>query len=61
MRDTQALKSAKKESEGETKDPVHMVRNGAIAASIWQRQSPSGHRRLTFMCLTTTSSLSAQA
>ena len=32
-----------KEPEGETTDPVHVVRKGAIAASVWQRQSPSGY------------------
>ncbi len=35
-------KTKKKETDGETTDPVHVVRKGAIAASIWQRQSPSG-------------------
>lgn len=28
--------------EKETKDPAHVVREGAIAASIWKRQGPSG-------------------
>ena len=28
--------------DGETTDPVHTVREGAVAASIWLRQSPSG-------------------
>ena len=28
--------------DGETTDPVHTVREGAVAASIWLRLSPSG-------------------
>ncbi len=32
----------KKEADFENMDPVHVIRKGAIAASIWQRQSPSG-------------------
>ncbi len=48
MSDTKVLKAAKKESEGETTDPVHVVRKGAIAASIWQRQSPSGYAYYDF-------------
>lgn len=26
-----------------TETPVHTIRNGAVAASIWRRQSPSGY------------------
>jgi hypothetical protein len=29
-------------------DPVHVVRNGAVAASIWKRQSPSGYAYYDF-------------
>ena len=36
-------KGKKKGSDSETMDPVHVIRKGAIAASIWQRQSPSGY------------------
>lgn len=42
MSEGKTTKASKKENEGETLDPVHVVRKGAIAASIWQRQSPSG-------------------
>ena len=31
-----------KDSDGEGTDPVQVVRKGAIAASIWRRQAPSG-------------------
>lgn len=33
----------KKADAEENKDPVHVVRMGGVAASIWQRQSPSGY------------------
>lgn len=39
------LKTDKKKSKGEDDlavDPVHTIREGAIGASIWLRQSPSG-------------------
>jgi len=32
----------------EPQDPVHTVRKGAIAANIWQRQSPSGYAYFDF-------------
>ena len=35
-------KGKKKDTDFEGTDPVHVVRKGAIAASIWTRQSPSG-------------------
>ena len=48
----QELKSdAKKKSaaaEPETAEPVHMIREGAVAASIWQRQSLSGYAYYDF-------------
>lgn len=36
-------KKSKTSSKGDTPDPVHVVREGAVAASIWLRQSPSGY------------------
>lgn len=41
-------KTTRKEIEGESTEPVHVVRKGAIAASIWQRQSPSGYAYYDF-------------
>lgn len=38
----QSAARTKNKSEGESMDPVHVVRKGAIAASVWHRQSPSG-------------------
>lgn len=34
--------------DGESGVPVHTVRQGAVAASIWMRQSPSGYAYLDF-------------
>lgn len=42
MSEPTATKTKKPSTEGENMDPVHVVRRGAIAASIWKRQSPSG-------------------
>jgi hypothetical protein len=39
---------ARKEQEGESADPVQVIRKGAIAASVWQRQSPSGYAYYDF-------------
>jgi hypothetical protein len=41
-------KQTRKEIEGESTEPVQVVRKGAIAASIWQRQSPSGYAYYDF-------------
>ena len=43
MSEQNESKGKKKDPESETMDPVHVIRKGAIAASIWQRQSPSGY------------------
>ncbi len=42
MSEPTANKTKKQSAEGENMDPVHVVRRGAIAASVWKRQSPSG-------------------
>jgi len=42
MNEQTEAKGKKKEADSENMDPVHVIRKGAIAASIWQRQSPSG-------------------
>ena len=42
MSELTEAKGKKKEADSENMDPVHVIRKGAIAASIWQRQSPSG-------------------
>jgi hypothetical protein len=40
-------KSKEKEENGK-QDPVKTIRNGAIAASIWKRQTPTGFEYLDF-------------
>jgi hypothetical protein len=42
--ETKDIKNRTKDQGGklETTTPVHVVRRGAIAASIWRRQAPSG-------------------
>ncbi len=48
MADEVVSKKKAKEIEGETSDPVQVIRQGAIAASIWKRQSPSGFAYFDF-------------
>ena len=36
-------KKGKTATDAEATDPVHTVRQGAVAAAIWLRQSPSGY------------------
>jgi hypothetical protein len=48
MSDQTESKRKQREPEGEAIDPVHVVRKGAIAASVWQRQSPSGYAYYDF-------------
>lgn len=38
----------KKNDETEPQDPVLTVREGAVAASIWRRQSPAGYAYFDF-------------
>lgn len=40
-------KSKEKAQNGKT-DPIKTIRNGAIAASIWKRQTPTGFEYLDF-------------
>ncbi|MDZ4782059.1 MAG: hypothetical protein SGJ19_17565 [Planctomycetia bacterium] len=44
------IESKKKKADGEVKatDPVMTIREGAVAASIWRRQSPSGYAYYDF-------------
>ncbi len=48
MADQAHVKEPKKELDVESTEPVIVIRNGAIAASIWQRQSPSGYAYYDF-------------
>lgn len=42
MSENATTKKKEKSPDGESMDPVQVVREGAVAASIWRRQSPSG-------------------
>lgn len=42
MSDNVSSNKSEKAQDGETVEPVHVIREGAVAASIWKRQSPSG-------------------
>lgn len=53
-------KSRKKDGEGETTDPVEVIRKGAIAASIWKRQSPSGYAYYDFSISRSWKSMSSE-
>jgi len=48
MTDPMTNKKKTKDDETESNDPVQVIRQGAIAASIWQRQSPSGFAYFDF-------------
>ena len=41
-------KSRRKQPVTGALKPVHVIREGAVAASIWRRQSPSGYAYLDF-------------
>jgi hypothetical protein len=57
----QIIKQGKrKESDAEGMDPVQVVRKGAIAASIWQRQSPSGYAYYDFSISRSWKSMSSE-
>jgi len=55
----EASKKAKA-SEDERSEPVHIIREGAIAASIWKRQSPSGYAYHDFTLSRSWKSVSTQ-
>ena len=42
MSELTEAKGKKKDADSENMAPVHVIRKGAIAASVFQRQSPSG-------------------
>ena len=60
MSEQTATKTKKKDGEAENMDPVHVVRKGAIAASIWQRQSPSGYAYYDFSLSRSWKSMSSE-
>ncbi|HMO15669.1 MAG TPA: hypothetical protein PKD64_15320 [Pirellulaceae bacterium] len=48
MSEQSETKGRKKVTSGDTVEPVNVIRKGAIAASIWRRQSPSGYAYFDF-------------
>ena len=46
--DTKNMLPSSERKNQEPKDPVHTIREGAIAASIWKRQGPSGFAYFDF-------------
>ncbi len=53
-------RSRRKDAENEPTEPVHMVRRGAIAASVWRRQSPSGYAYYDFSLSRSWKSMSSE-
>lgn len=43
MEKRNTAKQGKSSSRTDSPDPVHVVREGAVAASVWCRQAPSGY------------------
>ena len=60
MNEQTANKPKKKSDEGEGVDPVQVVRRGALAASIWKRQSPSGFAYYDFSLSRSWKSMSSE-
>lgn len=49
----------KKKKQPAAETPVHTIRSGAVAASIWKRQSPSGYVYFDFSLARSFKSLSS--
>ena len=60
MREQTETKSRKKAADGENAEPVNVIRRGAIAASIWRRQSPSGYAYFDFSLSRSWKSMSSE-
>jgi len=43
METNKTTKQTKRSKATESPDPVHVIREGAVAASVWLRQAPSGY------------------
>lgn len=50
---------AKKKKPAPTETPVHTIRGGVVAASIWRRQSPAGYVYFDFSLTRSWQSLSS--
>ncbi len=60
MSEQSATKTKTKSEDSENMDPVHVVRKGAIAASVWKRQSPSGFAYYDFSLSRSWKSMSSE-
>lgn len=60
MNEQTEAKKKKKDDAGDGVDPVQVVRKGAIAASIWRRQSPSGFAYYDFSLSRSWKSMSSE-
>lgn len=52
-------KEPKKKKTASIETPVHIIRTGAVAASIWRRQSPAGYVYFDFSLTRSWKSLSS--
>ncbi len=59
MNEHTLTKPEKSSRAGKASDPVHVIRRGAVAASIWQRQSPAGYSYYDFSLSRSWKSLSS--
>ena len=50
---------AKKKKQAAAETPIHTIRKGAVAASIWKRQSPAGYTYLDYSLTRSFESLSS--
>ena len=41
--EVKAPRKRRPDESGGSADPIHIIREGAVSASIWKRQSPSGY------------------
>ncbi len=60
MNEQTETKGRKKAAVPESSDPVKVIRKGAIAASIWRRQSPNGFAYFDFTLSRSWKSMSSE-
>lgn len=60
MSEQSETKSRKKAASSDNAEPVNVIRRGAIAASIWKRQSPSGYAYFDFSLSRSWKSMSSE-
>lgn len=60
MSEQTETKTRKKSPAGDSNDPIKVIRKGAIAASIWRRQSPNGFAYYDFTLSRSWKSMSSE-